>query len=100
MMGKISKSHDDSNLGSLGSSLDIGGGAVATAGSEGGRAANNMSCGIKEKVCDACVAERIDGLLFVDVGEGGGDGFGMEGGCRVTWHSEELHSRVAVLIKL
>jgi hypothetical protein len=47
----------------------------------GGRDADNISCGIKDRVGEAnevAVHERIDGLLFIEVGEGGGEGFGMD----------------------
>ena len=45
----------------------------------GGSEADNRSCGINDSVGDAsevAVDARIDGLLFIDVGEGGGDGLG------------------------
>jgi hypothetical protein len=39
----------------------------------GGRDADKISCGIKDRVNEAnevAVDERIDGLLFIEVGEG------------------------------
>ena len=50
-------------------------------GESGGREADNISCGNNDKVGDVndvAVDERIDDLLFIEVGEGGGEGFGME----------------------
>jgi len=76
-------------------------------GDRGGSDADNMSCGINDRVGDdneAAVDKRIDGLLFIEVGEGGGDGFGMEvvilGAGRMSCDlaflvSEGLRSRVA-----
>jgi hypothetical protein len=50
-------------------------------GESGGSEADNISCGINDREGDdndVAVDERIDGRLFIEVGEGGGDGFGME----------------------
>jgi len=71
--------------------------------------ADNISCGIKDRVGEAndvTVDERMDGLLFIEVGEGGGDGFGMDvvildaGGCRTTWHFVDLRGHAAGLHQL
>ena len=62
--------------------LDAGGGGVALElGESGGSEADNMNCGNNDSEGDAkeaAVDERIDGRRFIEVGEGGGDGFGME----------------------
>jgi hypothetical protein len=80
---------------------------AAALGERGGRDADNISCGMKDKVGEAnevAVDERIDGLRFIEVGEGGGDGFGMDvvilGAGRMSYNlafcaSEGLRSRIA-----
>jgi len=48
-------------------------------GERGGNEADNTSCGNNDKDGDAvAVDERIDGRRFIEVGDGGGDGFGMD----------------------
>jgi hypothetical protein len=61
--------------------LGAGGDVALGLGESGGREADNMSCENNDSEDDAneeAADERIDGRRFIEVGEGGGDGFGME----------------------
>jgi len=61
--------------------LGEGGGVALGLGESGGSEADNMSCGNNDSEGDAneaAVDERMDGRRLIEVGEGGGDGFGME----------------------